>query len=122
MTSLPRIAAIQRLADERRPRVRAPGPRFLSVCSGIESASCALEPLGFTPVGFAEIDKAASALLARRFPHIRNFGDFTAGGPAEVGPVDWLIGGTPCQAFSIAGKRLSLDDARGNLTLSYAVL
>lgn len=96
--------------------------RFLSVCSGIEAASVALEPLGFDPVGYAEVDKNPSQLLAYRFPNVRNFGDFTAINPGDVGPVDWLIGGTPCQSFSIAGKGLSLADARGNLTLAYAVL
>ena len=107
---------------------------FLSVCSGIEAASVAAIPLGFTPVGFAEIDKAASRVLA--FHHgsnmpgeelsrngVPNFGDFTQI-PLDRLPsqVDWLVGGTPCQAFSVAGKRLSLADARGNLTLAYAVL
>lgn len=96
--------------------------KFLSVCSGIEAASVALEPLGFQAIGFSEIDAAASRLLAHRFPHVRNFGDFTCLPLDDLGPVDWLIGGTPCQAFSVAGKRLSLDDARGNLTLAYAVL
>lgn len=107
--------------------------RFLSVCSGIEAASCALEPLGFTPVGFAEIDKAASRVLAHHFGSnmpgeplsnngVPNFGDFTALDASVLGSVDMLIGGTPCQAFSVAGKRLSLADARGNLTLSYVAL
>jgi DNA (cytosine-5)-methyltransferase 1 len=92
-----------------------------------------LEPLGFTPVGFAEIDKAASRVLAHHYGSnmpgeplsrngVPNYGDFTLIDPASLGRVDWLIGGPPCQAFSIAGKRLSLDDARGNLTLAYVVL
>jgi len=109
------------------------GMRYLSVCSGIEAASVAWEGLGWTPVGFSEIDKFASAVLAERFgsnlpgePLSRNappnFGDFTAIPLDELGSVDLLVGGTPCQAFSFAGKRLSLADARGNLTLAYAVL
>lgn len=107
--------------------------RYLSICSGIEAASVAWEPLGFTAAGFSEIDPFASAVLAERFgsnlpgePYPGNappnFGDFTAIPLDELGPVDLLVGGTPCQAFSFAGKRLSLADARGNLTLAFAVL
>lgn len=106
---------------------------FLSVCSGIEAASVAWEPLGFTPIGFAEIDKAASRVLAHRFGSnmpgeplakngVPNHGDFTAIDLSLVPPVDVLIGGTPCQPFSIAGKRFSLADARGNLTFTYVAL
>jgi len=107
--------------------------RYLSVCSGIEAATVAWHPLGWTPVGFAEIDKFASAVLAARFGSnmpgeplasngVPNFGDFTSIDLTKLGPVDLLVGGTPCQAFSFAGKRQSLADARGNLTLAYAVL
>jgi DNA (cytosine-5)-methyltransferase 1 len=107
--------------------------RYLSVCSGIEAATVAWHPLGWTPVGFAEIDKFACAVLAERFGSnlpgqplttngVPNFGDFTAMDLTQLGPVDLLVGGTPCQAFSFAGKRQSLADARGNLTLAYAVL
>lgn len=107
--------------------------RYLSICSGIEAVSVAWEPFGFTAAGFSEIDPFASAVLAERFgsnlpgeplSHNAppNFGDFTAIPPDVLGPVDLLVGGTPCQAFSFAGKRLSLADARGNLTLAFAVL
>jgi DNA (cytosine-5)-methyltransferase 1 len=107
--------------------------RYLSVCSGIEAATIAWEPLGWRAVGFAEIDKFASAVLAERFGSnllgeplsrngVPNFGDFTSIDVTALGPVDLLVGGTPCQAFSFAGRRLSLADARGNLTLAYAVL
>jgi DNA (cytosine-5)-methyltransferase 1 len=103
--------------------------RFLSVCSGLEGASIAVEPLGWTPVGFSEIEAFPSAIIAERYgsnlpgePLSRNaapnFGDFTKIPLSDLGSVDILIGGTPCQAFSVAGKRLSLDDARGNLTLA----
>lgn len=106
---------------------------YLSVCSGLEGASLAFEPLGATPVGFAEIEKFPAAIIAHRYGSNMpgeplshnappNFGDFTTIDVANLGRVDVLIGGTPCQAFSIAGNRLSLADARGNLTLSYAVL
>lgn len=109
------------------------GLRFLSVCSGLEGASLALDPLGWTAAGFAEIEAFPSAIIAARYGSNMpgeplsgnappNFGDFTAMDLSKLGEVDVLIGGTPCQAFSIAGKRLSLDDARGNLTLAYVVL
>lgn len=83
-------------------------------------------------VGFAEIDKAASRVLTHHYGSnmpgeplctngIPNHGDFTKIDVSTLGPVDVLIGGTPCQTFSIAGKGLSMADARGNLTLAYAV-
>src|SRR5438552_3983441 len=98
--------------------------RYLSVCSGIEAATVAWHALGWTAVGFAEIDKFASAVLAERFGSnlpgellatngVPNYGDFTAIDLDQLGQVDLLVGGTPCQAFSFAGKRQSLADARG---------
>jgi DNA (cytosine-5)-methyltransferase 1 len=107
--------------------------RYLSVCSGIEAATVAWEPLGFTAAGFAEIEAFPSAVLAHHYGSnmpgeplskngVPNFGDFTAIDLDQLGRVDLLVGGTPCQAFSVAGQRLSLADARGNLTLAYAVL
>lgn len=96
--------------------------RYLSVCSGIEAASVAWEPLGWTPSAFAEIDPFASAVLAHRFPHVPNLGDFTRITAADVGPIDLLVGGTPCQGFSVAGKRLGLDDPRSNLALDFCRL
>lgn len=107
--------------------------KFLSICSGIEAFSVATEGLDYSAVGFAEIDKFASAVLAERFgcnlpgePYPGNappnFGDMTTIPLDRLDRVDLLVGGTPCQAFSFAGKRLSLEDARGNLTLYFAVL
>ncbi|HAO0418125.1 TPA: Dam family site-specific DNA-(adenine-N6)-methyltransferase [Escherichia coli] len=97
-----------------------------SVCSGIEAASIAWEPLGMRPAWFAEIEPFPSAVLAHRWPHVANLGDMTklakkvlAG---EVESPDVLVGGTPCQAFSIAGLRGGLDDERGALTLKYVEL
>lgn len=95
-----------------------------SVCSGIEAATVAWHPLEWTPAWFAEIDPFASAVLAHRFPEVRNLGDFTSIRPhwlRRIGAVgiDLLVGGTPCQAFSLAGHRLGLDDPRGNLTLEF---
>lgn len=98
------------------------GLRFLSVCSGIEAASVAWGPLGWKAVAFGEIDKAASAVLAHHYPDVPNLGDFTTIDVNTIGRVDILCGGTPCQAFSIAGARMSLDDARGNLSLAFVGL
>ena len=97
--------------------------RFGSVCSGIEAASVAWEPLGWEAAWFAETDPFASAVLAYRHPRVPNLGDFTRiGRGVEVGSVDVLVGGTPCQSFSVAGKRAGLDDPRGILTLEFLAL
>lgn len=97
--------------------------RFGSVCSGIEAASVAWEPLGWKAAWLAEIEKFPAAVLAHHYPEVPNLGDMTAL-PAriasgEVEAPDIFCGGTPCQAFSIAGLRKSLDDARGNLSLVF---
>src|ERR1044071_3830774 len=96
--------------------------RYLSVCSGIEAATVAWESLGWRPTAFSEIEAFPSAVLAHHYPDVPNLGDFTAIDTGTLGPVDLLVGGTPCQAFSVAGARRSLDDARGNLTLSFVEL
>ena len=94
---------------------------YLSLCSGIEAASVAWEPLGFKPVGFSEIEKFPSQVLAHRFPSVRNYGDMTKYKEWELDePIDILVGGTPCQSFSVAGLRKGLEDPRGNLALTYA--
>lgn len=96
--------------------------KYASICSGIEAASVAWHPLGWTPVLFSEIEPFPCAVLAERFPGVPNLGDMTAyrNWPEELlAEVDVLVGGTPCQAFSVAGKRQSLGDERGNLTLVF---
>jgi DNA (cytosine-5)-methyltransferase 1 len=97
---------------------------FGSVCSGIEAASVAWTPLGMTPAWFAEIEPFPSAVLAHRHPGIPNYGDFTKliAKDHERAGVDVLVGGTPCQAFSIAGLRAGLADPRGNLALAFVAL
>lgn len=94
-----------------------------SVCSGVEAASLAFEPLGWQPSWFAEIDKFPAAVLAHRWPHVPNHGDMTSLPEkilsGEVDAPDILVGGTPCQAFSVAGLRGGLDDNRGNLTMIF---
>ncbi|ELI1557027.1 Dam family site-specific DNA-(adenine-N6)-methyltransferase [Salmonella enterica] len=100
--------------------------RYGSVCSGIEAASVAWESLGWQPAWFAEIEAFPSAVLATHWPDVTNLGDMTGiattvrGG--EVEAPDVLVGGTPCQAFSIAGLRNGLADKRGQLSLSYVEL
>ena len=93
--------------------------RYLSVCSGIEAASVAWEPLGWKAAAFSEIEAFPRAVLAHRFPTVPLHGDFTTIKGDEYGPVDLLVGGTPCQSFSVAGLRGGLDDDRGNLALEY---
>ena len=93
--------------------------KYLSICSGIEAASVAWHPLGWQAAGYAEIDKFPSAALAHHYPEVPNFGDFTTIEASDVGPIDLLVGGTPCQSFSIAGLRGGLGDGRGNLSLEF---
>jgi len=93
--------------------------RYLSVCSGIEAASVAWEPLGWCPVAFSEIDAFASAVLAHHYRSVPNWGNMTRFKEWPDAAVDLLVGGTPCQSFSVAGLRKGLDDPRGNLALVY---
>jgi DNA (cytosine-5)-methyltransferase 1 len=95
--------------------------RYLSVCSGIEAASVAWHPLGWEPVAFSEIEKFPSAVLSHHYPDTPNYGDMTKykEWPLEPGSIDLLVGGTPCQSFSVAGLRKGLDDPRGNLALVF---
>jgi site-specific DNA-cytosine methylase len=99
---------------------------FGSVCSGIESASVALEPLGFKADWFAEIDLFPSEVLKHHWPDTPNLGGMTRLAEAVrcglVPAPRMLIGGTPCQSYSVAGKRRGLDDPRGQLTLAYVDL
>ena len=93
---------------------------YISIFSGIEAASVAWEPLGFRPLAFAEVDPFPSAVLKARFPHVPNLGDVTKVDWSEFhGKADIIVGGSPCQAFSIAGKRGGLADERGKLMLEY---
>jgi DNA (cytosine-5)-methyltransferase 1 len=100
--------------DERQPM------RYLSVCSGIEAATMAWHDLGWTPAGFSEIEPFPSAVLAHHYPNVTNFGDMTKYKEWNLdGSIDLLVGGTPCQSFSVAGLRKGMDDPRGNLALVY---
>ena len=95
--------------------------RYLSVCSGIEAASVAWESLGWTPVAFAEIERFPSKVLAHHFPGVPNLGDMTKFREWDIdrGAVDLIVGGTPCQSFSVAGLRKGLEDPRGNIALTF---
>jgi DNA (cytosine-5)-methyltransferase 1 len=95
--------------------------RFLSVCSGMEAASVAWEPLGWKAVGFSEIEPFPCAVLKHRFPNTLNYGSLTEyqSWPLQPGSIDLLVGGTPCQSFSVAGLRKGLADPRGNLALVF---
>ena len=103
------------------PQPKGKPLRYLSVCSGMEAASVAWHPLGWTPVGFSEIEPFPCAILKHRFPNVPNYGSLTEyqSWPLTTGDVDILVGGCPCQSFSVAGLRKGMQDPRGNLTLTY---
>ncbi len=98
---------------------------FGSVCSGVEAASVAWEQLGWQAQWFSEIEAFPSAVLAHRFPSVPNLGDMTklhTRSEFNDRPIDLLVGGTPCQSFSVAGLRKGMADPRGNLALTYLAL
>jgi DNA (cytosine-5)-methyltransferase 1 len=93
---------------------------YLSVCSGVEAATVAWHHMGWNPVGFGEIEKFPSQVLAHHYPNVTNFGDMTKYKEWKIdGTIGLLVGGTPCQSFSVAGLRKGLEDPRGNLALTY---
>ena len=97
--------------------------KYLSVCSGIEAATVAWHPLGWQAVGYSEIEKFPSQVLAHHYPNVPNFGDMTKFKEWNLeSNVDVFVGGTPCQSFSVAGLRKGLDDPRGNLMLTYLAI
>jgi len=96
---------------------------YLSVCSGIEAATVAWHSLGWTPLAFSEIEKFPSQVLAHHYPNTPNLGDMTRYKEWNFeSDVNVLVGGTPCQSFSVAGLRKGLDDPRGNLMLTYLAI
>jgi DNA (cytosine-5)-methyltransferase 1 len=96
--------------------------KYLSVCSGIEAATVAWHHMGWTPVAFSDIEPFPSAVLAHHYPHVPNLGDMTKFEEWNLESVDLLVGGTPCQSFSVAGLRKGLEDPRGNLMLTYLAI
>jgi DNA (cytosine-5)-methyltransferase 1 len=96
--------------------------KYLSVCSGIEAATVAWHELGWEPWAFSEIEPFPSAVLAHHYPNVQNLGDMTKFKEWPDAAIDVLVGGTPCQSFSVAGLRKGLDDPRGNLMLTYLAI
>ncbi len=90
-----------------------------SVCSGIEAATVAWHSLGWKPAFFSEIENFPRAVLKHHYPETPLHGDFTTIGENDYGTINLLVGGTPCQSFSIAGLRKGMDDDRGNLALEF---
>jgi len=94
--------------------------KYLSLFSGIEAASVAWRPLGWEPVAFAEIEPFACAVLAHHYPDVPNLGnveELDEEAYKVCSGATAVVFGSPCQSFSVAGKRLGLDDPRGNLAL-----
>jgi len=96
--------------------------RYLSVCSGIEAATVAWHHMGWEPVAFSEIEKFPGQVLKHHYPSVPNVGDMTKFEEWNLESVELLVGGTPCQSFSVAGLRKGLDDPRGNLMLTYGAI
>ena len=96
--------------------------KYLSVCSGIEAATVAWHHMGWTPAAFSEIEPFPSAVLKHHYPTVPNLGDMTRFQEWNLEPIDLLVGGTPCQSFSVAGLRKGLDDPRGNLMLTFGAI
>ena len=99
---------------------------FGSVCSGIEAASVAWEPLGWKAAWFSEVNPFCNDLLQHHYPQVKNHGDLRnfveTYSTLDLPQIDLLVGGTPCQSFSIAGLRGGLRDPRGGLALSFVEL
>ena len=97
--------------------------KYLSLCSGIEAATVAWHPLGWEAVAYSEIERFPSEVLAHHYPSTPNLGNMTKFKEWNFeSDVDLLVGGTPCQSFSVAGLRKGLDDPRGNLMLTYLAI
>jgi DNA (cytosine-5)-methyltransferase 1 len=96
---------------------------YLSVFSGIESASVAWAALGFAPAGFSEIDTFSCAVLSYHFPNVKNYGDINNFKGWRIDkPIRIVVGGSPCQSYSTAGLRKGADDVRGKLMFTYGSL
>jgi len=96
--------------------------RYLSVCAGIEAATVAWHHMGWKPAAFSEIEKFPCQVLKHHYPDVHNVGDMTKYEEWNLDSIDLLVGGTPCQSFSVAGLRKGLDDPRGNLMLTYGAI
>lgn len=97
--------------------------RYLSLFSGIEAATQAWHPLGWEAAAFAEIEPFPASVLAHHYPNVPNLGDVTKHQEwPDIGTVDIVCGGSPCQSFSVAGLRQGMADPRGNLILTYLAI
>ncbi len=96
--------------------------RYLSVCAGIEAATVAWHDMGWQAAAYSEIEKFPCEVLKHHYPDVPNVGDMTKFEEWQIGTIDLLVGGTPCQSFSVAGLRKGLDDPRGNLMLTYLAI
>jgi len=96
--------------------------RYGSVCSGVEAATVAWHPLGWQAAWYSEIEPFPCAVLKHHYPTVPNYGDMTQYEAWPNEPIDLLVGGTPCQSFSVAGLRKGLADPRGNLMLTYGAI
>jgi DNA (cytosine-5)-methyltransferase 1 len=96
--------------------------RYGSVCSGIEAATMGWHHMSWEPAFFSEIEKFPRQVLDHHYPDVPCHGDFTTIGEDDYGSIDLLVGGTPCQSFSVAGLRGGMADERGNLALEYLKL
>ena len=95
---------------------------YASACSGIEAATVAWAPLGWHPAWYTETAAFPRAVLAHHHPDVPNLGDLNTAHQHDqftAQPIDILVGGTPCQSFSVAGLRAGLADPRGNLALVF---
>lgn len=95
---------------------------YLSIFSGIEAATVAWEPLGWQAIAYSEIEPFPCSVLAHHYPRTPNWGDAHRYEEWPDAAVDVLVGGSPCQSFSLAGLRKGLDDPRGNLTTVYLAI
>jgi len=94
----------------------------LSVCSGIGAPEAAWSRLGWDFIACSEIDAFPAAVMEHHYPCVPNWGDMTKWRAWPHADVDVLVGGTPCQSFSVAGLRRGMDDPRGNLALTYLAI
>lgn len=93
---------------------------YLSLFSGIGAPEITLEQLGWECVGYSEIDKHAIKIYEKQFPNHKNYGDVTKINTDNLPEFDMLVGGFPCQTFSIAGKRAGFNDTRGTMFFEIA--
>jgi len=96
--------------------------KYGSVCSGIEAATMAWHVMGWEPAFFSEIEPFPCSVLQHHYPQVLNHGDMTKYEEWPDHAIDLLVGGTPCQSFSVAGLRQGLADPRGNLMLTYLAI